>query len=372
MAAVSRILNVLVILAAVAALVIGLKLAGHREAARKRADAYSSVIKNTADELDKGSGTNTGGGVTQLTWQDWEGNPSGTDAAAKTVTAAATTVIAQRDGLADGIVDLGKTVEVAVNPDDLKLVEGYAAHITTVNDRLKAINARDKVIADELHMISKTIGQKVEADSLLDLEDENYRSSLDSLTGRMDTVNRLYGLHITTLKEIVKAAAPGLQFTDEEYEKADPAKVEQLIANLGELQRAMTENVVLKRDNATLKDDNKKLTTDLADLRVEYAALEERCTDGPIKPEVEEFNNDGPLSGEIVSVNYELNYVVINFGKNRNLQETTTLAIARDREYICSVVVTEVFSKYAVCDILPDQRGGTVIPGDSVIHLDAE
>lgn len=374
MAVVSRILNVLVILAAVGALVIGMKLAEHRQAARDRADAYATVIKSTADALDINSGTGVGGEVTKLAWNDWEADNAGTKASAEKITAQAKGVIAQRDGLADRIVKIGKSVGAEVDANKLKTTAGYDTDIAIVDARIAAINDRDAAIAEEIAKISETIGQPVDAAALLALGEDNAYdgAALKSVTDHMDNIKRMHVMHVATLKRIVDAAGPDLGFSEEEYEKADHKKVEILITNLGTLRAAMEENKGLKQDKARLTADLKTKTTELDDLRVKFATHmeEEHDPDKPVIVKPGEFI--GPLSGEIVSVNYELNYVVINFGSDKTLAETTTLAVARDREFICNVVVTEVFPKFAVCDIVPDKRGGTVIPGDTVIRLPAE
>jgi hypothetical protein len=140
MAALSRILNVLVILVAIGALVIGIKLASHREHARNRGDAYAKTITDTAKALDENSGTGVSGKLTQLDWKSWETDPSGTEASARKVVDVAGQIVAQRDGLADSIASIGEAVGVTV--DDLKTVEGYAEKVGVRSDALQKFQRR--------------------------------------------------------------------------------------------------------------------------------------------------------------------------------------------------------------------------------------
>ena len=73
------------------------------------------------------------------------------------------------------------------------------------------------------------------------------------------------------------------------------------------------------------------------------------------------------VEGKVINVNYDWNYVIINLGKEHNLPENLEMTVARDQEYICKVLVTRVYPKYAVAEILPKNKHGNVIEGDRVI-----
>ena len=73
------------------------------------------------------------------------------------------------------------------------------------------------------------------------------------------------------------------------------------------------------------------------------------------------------VEGKVINVNYDWDYVIINLGEKDSLPENLELIIARDKEYICKVLVTRVHHDYAVAEILPNVRHGNVIEGDRVI-----
>jgi hypothetical protein len=73
------------------------------------------------------------------------------------------------------------------------------------------------------------------------------------------------------------------------------------------------------------------------------------------------------LSGSVVDVNYDWNYVIINLGAKDNLPPKLEMIVAREKEYICRVVVSKVYDDYAVAEVLPDLKKGKVLEGDRVI-----
>lgn len=374
MAALSRILNVLVIVAAAVALFVAISLNKHRQNARDRGDAYAKTIQDTAAALDKGSTTGVSGKVSNLAWSDFSGDPAAAKSAAGEVVKQAGAVIEQRDTLADRIVAIGASVDTSVDGAEIKNAAGeYTTPIDAIDARIAALKARDAKLAESVAKMGSDLGVKTEAADVLDVEKSE--TVVKSVSDKVLKTNQLYRIHVNTLQQIVEAAAPNLSFSDEDYAIAAPAKVNQLLENLGKLTAAMKENVNLKADNERLKDDNTSLSAQVETQTSTIADLEEKLAkylgdEPPDKPI--EIVDPNTLEGDIVSVNYDLNYVVIEF-KAGVPAATTSLAVARDREFICNVEVTETFGgKFAVADILPHLRKGTVIPGDTALFIPSE
>ena len=73
------------------------------------------------------------------------------------------------------------------------------------------------------------------------------------------------------------------------------------------------------------------------------------------------------LTGSVLDVNYDRNYVLIDIGGMHNMRPNYTMIVARNDELICKVKTTRVYKKYAVAEILPELNKGAVIAGDRVI-----
>jgi hypothetical protein len=73
--------------------------------------------------------------------------------------------------------------------------------------------------------------------------------------------------------------------------------------------------------------------------------------------------------GTIVMVNYDYNYAIVDLGRRQRLPLGLELTVNRQGEYIGDLRVSRVYEHYAVAEIMPPRGGGLVIQGDNVAYL---
>lgn len=382
MVLVNRILSALVVLAAIAALVFGVLLAKHRTAARERGDLYASNIYGISTELDNGSATNVRVKVEpgNLAWKPFETSRSEVESNLKVVVKQAQDTVAQRDKLAAALTeDIGKKYGSEVVADDLKNQNTYAENLTKVTSLLDKARTRDVAITEKLAAMAEDIKANVSADNLKSLE--GYDADLTVLTDAVSTNyqrnQRLKGSITSILTKADPAGEIGM--TAEDIDNASADKLNSLIAKLDVLQAALVEANELKITKKRLEDTNKSQESQIAGLSESNATLSNTVKELEEKvktvAKTDTGFNAGPsptsFEGHIVSVNYDLNYVIIDLGAKDRLPNNVELAVARDREFLTNIRVQSVFNDYAVADILPELMVGTVIPGDAVVFFNA-
>ena len=120
-----------------------------------------------------------------------------------------------------------------------------------------------------------------------------------------------------------------------------------------------------------LTDDNEKVNKELNTLNETYSALDARAKI------MEKALNIGPnrdmeisdnLTGEILQVNNEWDFVVVSVGSLQYVPENLKMLVARDDKLIARLQVSKVLSKVCVAEILPEAlSSGGVKVGDRVI-----
>ncbi len=156
------------------------------------------------------------------------------------------------------------------------------------------------------------------------------------------------------LEQTIKAGA------DLELQRATAREINEKLARVG-------------RDLATCKDDSNRLRTQLAANREQLAVHEEKIkmleqgvasgysvTPAPLKW------SGPPLVGKVIRVNEDYGYVVINLGSKDKLQYGLTFIVSRGRERLGQVMVSRIYKKYAIADVLATTRGARIRVGDRV------
>jgi len=161
----------------------------------------------------------------------------------------------------------------------------------------------------------------------------------------------------------------------------------------------------LAKDMVQLQSERKELAAQLADLKTEREAIQQRLTDAEaakteLESKVMELSNQptveldkvlvtGPdqaplprgtampvaavssmaVSGQIVVVNREYDFIVMNLGKNHGLSIGQEFQVVRGNEVLGRVKVEKVYDELAAAAILPESQKDSIREGDSVKAL---
>ncbi len=111
---------------------------------------------------------------------------------------------------------------------------------------------------------------------------------------------------------------------------------------------------------ATMDQEKKILNDQLVKMEADKKKLEEQA----------QRRKDGKmpagLTGHVISVNVDWNFVVLDIGANQGVVENVPMIVYRDGNLIGKVKITSVEPSISIADILPDWQQGPLMEGDTV------
>ena len=115
----------------------------------------------------------------------------------------------------------------------------------------------------------------------------------------------------------------------------------------------------VEREREALTVDNQALNRNRADLQKRLDRYEggvERDIELPVG-----------AKGNVVAVDPKYDFVIVNFGRDKGLQENAKLLINRDGKLIGQVKVTSVEQNRAIANVMPEWKQDEIMEGDQVI-----
>lgn len=135
-------------------------------------------------------------------------------------------------------------------------------------------------------------------------------------------------------------------------------RIDQITSNLNELQE--------RASTATLSQE--ELQSSIQRLRDENESLRQARAMGPRDETTEPGGPPRGLSGSILLVNPEWNFVVLNLGTKHGVRQGNEFMIHRDGRLISKVRVRDAQEFVSIADILPTWRRGEIVEGDPVLY----
>ena len=396
MAIVNKILNVLILVLAVAACFVSVKLNDRRTELKDRADLTQQAIIDTAATLkgDEEKSTATNVNVNSLTAEqlDWKAfKNNGKDAynqALGTLSEATTQIIEHKEAMAAGYQEIAESLNLERNSDlaNLNSLDTYADNVKAIASKVGGISTRANLIAKELEGISKTLGAKQPASNLNALNDvdEELQGNLKAinvaagkLSKKNDVLSKGYAkiaaqleeIESEKLQEIVKFNFNAEDFRGDESDInrgintfADDLKsirnsLDEYMATIDSVQESAERAARLQETINELEKENGdlKLAHGKAETKVEH--LSARVTE--LQDEIDKANTTllpKDLVAKVSQVNDKFDFVVLNKGSEDQVNVGGVLLIHDGTNFICKVIVTKVHKNSSVCDILPVTR----------------
>ena len=161
----------------------------------------------------------------------------------------------------------------------------------------------------------------------------------------------------------------------------------------------------LSKDMEQIRNERKELAAQLADLKTEHETLQQQLTDAQqaktdLESKVMELSNQPtveldkvlvsgagaapapvgtampvsavssqPPDGQVVVVNREYDFIVMNLGKNHGLSIGQEFQVLRGSEILGRVKVEKVYDELAAAAILPESQKDNIREGDTVKAL---
>ncbi len=152
-----------------------------------------------------------------------------------------------------------------------------------------------------------------------------------------------------------------------------------------EFEKVSAERNTLTAELAQLKDEQQRLRAQLGELETAKRDLETKVTELSTHPTVELDkvvvtpesaapaasapsmpSAPGGMQGQVVVVNREYDFIVMNLGRNQGLQIGQEFQISRGEEVLGRVKVEKVYDELSAAAILPDSKKDSIREGDQV------
>jgi len=274
---------------------------------------------------------------------------------------------------------------------DLSNEATFGAALSAVGGHVEAVTARDKAMVAALVRASESLSHPIDQgvfnkrEETTDADGKAVKGQfacaapLDDFTGNVKGV-------VTRCNDYAEAIVTGIRSVSKFTWHADAEKVKderEYSGVLTSLQNDFTEiNEQLalfeqaKKEVAEQKTRISQLTDELENTAGELKDNKKELTKAKSKIKqletmlggsIEDGTVDPNLTGQIVQVNDEWNFVVVNVGRTQRVQENLKMLVARDDKLVARLQLSKVLGKVSVAEILPEANVDAVRVGDRVI-----
>lgn len=399
----NRVINILVLVAAIAVVVFAFMLFNKREQLVDGWKKMAESINKTSAVLDDGA--NSGTAVSkELTVSNLDHTKYDTlSNTLKKLDAQSKEIIAQRNELADSLSAVATTLEVGTETDaaDLKKIASSSDSQTSIQDKVKKVQERNDGLVEEIVKLSKQIEAPVKTDELK--SNDTYVASMGKVSkqvGNLKTRNDNYHSHIVKVAETLelpskpsldgddyadslKKAHAGVQEVKNAFEttKRDLASEKEVSANLKtQIQKKHEELTAEQAKAKKHADEVARLTNIINGGQAEAGAIDTVSTPAEIKK---------LIRGQVVYVDQRFGFVTIDIGSQNkvtqkigkgNFEQTSNAPVAADEvmtiahnmgtpdaKFAGRIRIIKVTDNAAIANILPSPVGA-VAPqkGDTV------
>lgn len=424
----SSLFGILATLLAIAAAVLSFLIASRRDEFRGRADKLAVAVTTMVGHLDNESNTNIQNDVSftpadpasgqpesgTLGWQAYHDAKDESGAYADfqqtldRATQFAQSMNQQRNDLAETIAEVGRILQIpdtALDPAHLKDLgdpDHFSEAVTAVTAHADAVARRDEAMIQTLVRASADIDNPIDKTALT-VREETPNADGNMVLGQYPVRGPLdsFGFQVQGLKQRCDAYAETLvgainRVTEHEWEAKPNQVAEQrgyeraltdLLNDFDAINDKLAQYEVTKMELERQKQKVAQLSTDMDRLREQLEDTEEQLARAKqrinqllarlpddmrqgmeLEPtgDVDPNRIDPNLTGTILEVNEEWNFVILDLG-SRHVREDLELLVARGDRLIAKVVISKVLGKVSVAEILPEVRTATVQAGDRVI-----
>lgn len=392
---------------AIAAAGLSFMISGKRALYEERAHKLATTVAQMVDKLDQNSNSGAKAAVSftdaekngapedTLGWQKYLADSSAFDGSLSQAVGLAQKLNGQRDTLAKSLSDA--TTQLGMDLDVKELRElgneaSFGAAVASATGHVEAVSARDKAMVDALVKAGGAMNHPLDA-AVLSKRDESTDADGKKVLGQYPCVapleafaGNVKGL-ATRANDYAEAIVAGIRGVNKHTWQANPDKIksdteysgaltslqndftdineqlalyEQAKKQVAEQKTRISQLVQeVEENSAELKDVKKDLAKTKYDLAKARKALG-TPEGGPEGPAAD-------LSGEVVEVNDQWNFVVLNLGRSNRVPENLKMLVARGDKLVARLQVSKVLGKVSVAEILPEAKIDSVKVGDRVI-----
>jgi DNA repair exonuclease SbcCD ATPase subunit len=404
MGMVNKIVNIVVLVLAVACVAFGSMLFKKREQLRFRGDKMAAVIGKVSQTMDKESESDYAKKLSsaKLELNDKKDtqavenkgktlhltNYDNIDNVLKPFEKQVDEVVKQRDDLAGALNTVSETLKIpeTYGVTVFKSLKTYADKKTSLLGLVEKVNTRDEAVIGQVVSSAGTLGFTVDVSALKDLD--NFRPPLSDFGAKVENFKKRldnYASHISKICSILEVSAPSL--AGEDYSAELAGSEDRVKAKKEEFEQTKRD---LASTKAKLQETEEKLSsaiTKTAELEKQIASLNEAI--GKYRKMIggEDMDKEPPqeaelakkLIGKVLEVNDKWDFIVIDLGKNNKmhlgaskkeifvpLPEGKKMIVSRGDRPIAEVKIVRVNESCSIADVIPGKKYGSIQPGDKV------
>jgi len=415
MGGVNRILAIVAMVLALLAVVLSFLLYQRRAEFRQRADKLAATVAEMVKSMDQDSGSNLTKDFTFTPADKANGIKEDGTLAAKAfreakgedgqyaafqakldqAKALAKDLNQQRNQLAAKLAEAGVTLgmsEGEASATDLKLIKKGADVAGRVAGHAAAVRARDDAMINVLVTSSKTIGHPLDEKTLreraqttddkgnvtkgaypcapvLAEHDKNVTNLNTRATDYANTltqeIERVAKLQWTTDKNLIK--------DEKEYTGAMTTflndfddinqKLVQLEETKAQLETKIKELKAATDDLDRTRDELDKTKGRLTEIETQLKKLAESAG---VSGDTGNFVVDPNLEGHVVRIDTDWSFVILDLGTGK-VREKMEMLVSRNGEFVAKVMVSKVYPRFSIAEVLPEARLKDIQSNDKVI-----
>ncbi|MBT4819230.1 MAG: hypothetical protein HON70_26210, partial [Lentisphaerae bacterium] len=367
---------------------------------------YKSRINFTPGEGDQAA-KETG----SLSWNEYRGardkatgeHPAYTKLLGEAVRLA-TDINEQRNALAQSLATVAADMKIPETDLDPTALTNLAEsdQFTKSSNRIlslsKAVVGRDEAMIQTLLTCARAIDfdlptssfrdrdENVDEDGVVSLGDFKHSAPLLAFSGEVSGINERCNEYAKTIVDGVsrvnkfKWETQVDQISDkEQYGSVCTSLLndfEGLNQQLVQFEQARNRITSLKVQIEELEEEQEAHKEEIADLNRKVEDLKRLVAGKRIKapppgtPGAKPVDIDPDIEGKIVQVNDEWNFVVLNLGREKGVDEEMEMLVARADDLVARLQISKVLRKICIAEILPEVQTASVKVGDRVILPD--
>jgi predicted nucleic acid-binding Zn-ribbon protein len=407
MGIVNKIVNILVLILAIASAVLAFMLFSKKDQILKGWKDMAQEINKTAKILDTGSTETVSSKLANIGNHKQIENLKALAALDKQAKA----VVDQRDALAEGIKEIatklvaGSETEVA----DLQDIKKYADGKTEVMGKIDNVVKRNNAIVAGVVATAKSVGVTLDPSAL---KSEGYINQLQVFKSKVDTVQSRHDKfesHIKNVADILGQSSPSLSGSSYASElKSHADSVTEFKEKFDKTEEALTTTKQELADaRKSIEDKDNKIaetSKQLEDQTKKCARLEKEIAiirgddGGNVAAIIPQGATEAlkRLKGKVVEINDKWNFVVIDLGKKSKysqslgmikgkekfhevdapLPDNENMIVARslgkENELIGKIKIVKVYDYCAICNVLPEPKTGKSVQVGDVVYFGAD
>ena len=335
---------------------------------------FAKAVQSASQAMDAGSGTRvaTDFSADKMTFK----NNSAGDIQKKLgkFVAQAKKIVAQRNAMAESLVNVGSSVGVSKDAADYTAMDKYSESTEALVGGVKKYVRNHNAVVNKIAFIARSAGVSVAANRI----NKGDLSDLDKFARAVRNQKKAKDDYAMGLQKIGVRVNAKADFSDDSSSRAANVVVGAVGRQLNQVDRLSSElntqkQLVLAREKeiAQLRNNVKMLKKALG---VDEKTEVNFWADGSDEARAN-------LKGVVKDVNGDYGYIVIDLGKNStvsqtvgkkvfkirlNLEPGVELNVIRDKEYVATVKIDQVGENELTANI-PVEKVGKIKKGDTVI-----